>query len=356
MESEQSIQQMLTFLKEYQGRTLTYMEVCGSHTAAIAKSGIKSLISPKIKLVSGPGCPVCVTPSAYIDRLILLAKQKGTCVVTFGDLIRVPGSKQSLGQAKADGAQVKMVYAPADLIPMAQEHPRITYIFAAVGFETTTPVYTLLLEQIEALQLPNVKLLTALKTMPEVIGWLCEHHAGVDGFLAPGHVSVITGSDAFRPLATRYGLPFVVAGFTSEELIRAIYLLVKLSEKVDADPKPCQVVNAYPSAVTAKGNVMAQNLIHKYFDTCDAVWRGMGLIKNSGRVLKEEYQRYDAGSVSLSEDHKINEACKCGQILTGECAPKDCPLYKKVCSPSSPQGACMVSSEGSCYQSIINEQ
>ena len=344
------IEEICTYLKKYDGRPLTFMEVCGSHTAAIAKYGIKDLLSDQIRLISGPGCPVCVTPSAYIDRLIVLAKEPDTCVVTFGDLLRVPGSEQSLNEAKGEGAKTAMVYSPMEMLSLAREHPNVTYVFAAVGFETTAPVYTLLLEEAEREQIGNIRLLTALKTMPKAIEWLLCNGAGLDGFLAPGHVCAITGSSYFEGLAERYQIPFAVSGFEDTELVTAIYGLVRMAEQ-----KKAEVKNFYPSVVEREGNAIALEKMRKYFISCDTVWRGMGKIKASGLCLREEYQKYDAGSLGLTGDKKRNEGCCCGKILMGQMEPKDCPLFGKVCTPGKPQGACMVSYEGSCYQSFLNK-
>lgn len=342
-------QNKINYLKEYHGRPLTLMEVCGSHTAAIARSGIRELLSPKIRLISGPGCPVCVTPSAYVDKLIELAKQPNVCVVTFGDLIRVPGSQASLSQAKGEGADVEMVYSPMDTLKLAKEHPRQQYVFAAVGFETTAPVYALLLEQMQKQNIANISLLTALKTMPNAIRWLLANGAKLDGFLAPGHVCAVTGSQVFEPLAEEFQIPFAVAGFEDVLLIEGIYGLVKMAEKREA-----AVRNFYPSVVTREGNLTAKGKLDSYFMEADAVWRGMGKIERSGLVLKPEFRKYDAGSLELSEDRKINPACCCGSILMGNMEPEDCPLFGTVCKPEHPQGACMVSYEGSCYQYYLN--
>lgn len=344
-----NVEEICTYLKEYDGRPLTFMEVCGSHTAAIAKYGIKGLLSEKIRLISGPGCPVCVTPSAYIDRLISLAKEPDTCVVTFGDLLRVPGSVQSLNEAKGEGARTVMVYSPMDVIKLAKEHPDITYIFAAVGFETTAPVYTLLMEEAGAAQLSNIRLLTALKTMPKAIAWLLDEGAKLDGFLAPGHVCAITGSSYFAGLAERYQIPFAVSGFGDVELLAAIYGLVRMAERGEN-----RVKNFYPSVVEENGNPIAVEKMKTYFMPCDAVWRGMGMIADSGLCLREEYQKYDAGSLGLTVDKKRNAGCCCGKILMGRMEPEDCPLFGKGCTPGNPQGACMVSYEGSCNQHFVN--
>lgn len=341
------IEKIKSYLKTYDGEPITIMEVCGSHTASIAKNGIRSMLSPSIRLVSGPGCPVCVTPTAYIDKLISLACDDGYTVATFGDLIRVPGSEKSLAQVKGEGADIVMVYTPFDVLPLAKAQPQKQFVFAAVGFETTAPVYALFIEQLLAERISNVKLLTALKTMPPVIEWLCENDAPVDAFLAPGHVCVVTGSGVFSEAAKRYKKPFGVSGFLAEEILQALYGIVKMREHA-----VYEVRNFYPSVVSETGNGKAQEMVNRYFTPCDATWRGIGEITDSGRCLRNEYFAYDAGSSGLTEDHKKNTACRCDQVLLGKISPQDCPLFRKVCSPLNPQGACMVSSEGACFSAL----
>ena len=220
--------EVVDFLRKYDGRPVRLMEVCGSHTHAIAKHGIRDILSPKIELLSGPGCPVCVTPTAYIDKLIELSLEPDTTVATFGDLLRVPGSKESLNEAKGRGASVEMVYSPMDVLGLAKANPDKKYVFAAVGFETTAPVYTLLLDNVIAQKLDNIRILTALKTMPGAISYLCDNGAAIDGFIAPGHVSAVTGADYFNNLADKYHIPFAVSGFGAKELVIAIYGLVQM--------------------------------------------------------------------------------------------------------------------------------
>lgn len=343
-------EQILQFLSSYDGPEMNIMEVCGSHTAAIAKNGIPGLLSDKIHLISGPGCPVCVTPSSYIDKLIDLALNENVCIVTFGDLMRVPGSSKSLRMAKGEGARVEMVYSPMDVLAMAEKEPETEFVFAAVGFETTTPVYAMLMQALTGdPRYKNVRLLTALKTMPEAIDFLCANGAPINGFLAPGHVSVVTGSGIFEPLAETYHLPFGVSGFEGKEILLALYAIVKMRGQG-------KVVNCYPSVVSREGNVEAQKLVDKYFEPADAVWRGMGSIAGSGRVLRPEYAMFDAGSRDLTEDKKKNQACRCDQVLMGKIRPTDCPLFGKVCTPMSPQGACMVSTEGNCFSWYTNHR
>lgn len=341
-------------LIEYDGPVLNLMEVCGSHTAAVSKYGIRSLLSDKIHLISGPGCPVCVTPSAYIDRLIELALQPDCMVVTFGDMMRVPGSHESLNMARSRGAKVKMVYSPMDILPLAQKEPEKQFIFAAVGFETTAPVYALLLEEIEQRGIENIRILTALKTMPAVIDSLLSDNrqaeCAIHGFIAPGHVCAVTGSDIFKPIADKFKIPFSVSGFSGEELLRAIYGLLCMCRE-----NRYGVENYYKSAVDCAGNKIAYEKVNKYFEICDCTWRGIGSVKGSGLALKDEYSIYDAGSRGLNEDIRFNHACKCGDILTGKAMPKDCPLFGKVCTPNTPKGACMVSLEGCCYHHYRNQ-
>lgn len=343
-----NINDVIKALKEYDGEEITLMEVCGTHTASIGENAIPSLISDKIHLISGPGCPVCVTVSDYVDKLIELALD-GNVIVTFGDMIRVPGSKKALKDIKFEGADIRMVYSPMETIALAKAEPDKNFVFAAVGFETTTPIYALLLDEIIKQGIENIRLLTALKTMPNVIAALCEKESKIDGFLAPGHVAVITGSNAFVPLAEKYNLPFAVSGFEAEEILASIYALVKLRGQG-------KVINLYKSAVSSERNEKAFEIVHKYFKEYDAPWRGLGVIKGSGMVLKNEYSKYDAGSRELTNDYSYQKGCSCGEIISGLKKPSDCPLYGKICTPENPKGACMVSNEGSCFNYITNNR
>ena len=336
------------YLREYDGDAKVIMEVCGTHTASISENGIPAMLSDKIKLISGPGCPVCVTVASYIDRLIELSLEENTTVVTFGDMLRVKGSEKSLSEAMADGASVKMVYSPFEILDMAEENETILYVFAAVGFETTTPVYALITDELLKRDTKNVKLLTALKTMPEAIRTVANGDTKITGFLAPGHVSTITGHKLFENMAMELNIPFVTAGFKGEELLAAIYALTKLDGG--------KSLNMYPSVVTYEGNKAAKEMVSKYFVACDAAWRGMGVIKNSGMRLRDEYKRFDAGSAMLTEDKMYNRGCACGEVICGKKNPNECPLYGKVCTPDNPQGACMVSTEGSCFHYYINRR
>lgn len=342
------INNVINYLKEYDGEDITLMEVCGTHTASISENAIQSIISDKIHLISGPGCPVCVTVSDYVDRLCELALS-GKVVVSFGDMLRVPGSKIALKDAKAMGADVRMVYSPMETISLAENETEKEFIFASVGFETTTPVYALLIDEIIQKGIKNIKLLTALKTMPNVIKALCDKPNDIDGFIAPGHVAVITGSEAFNELAEKYKLPFVISGFKAEEILASIYALVKLKGQG-------KVMNLYKSVVHSEKNEKASSLVNKYFEPYDASWRGLGQINASGMALRPEYAQYDAGSRELTNDVSYQKGCKCGEIITGMKKPCDCPLYKTVCTPENPKGACMVSNEGTCFNYYINDR
>ena len=343
-----NINDVIKALKEYNGEEITLMEVCGTHTASISENAIPSIISDKIHLISGPGCPVCVTVSDYVDKLIELALD-GNVIVTFGDMIRVPGSKKALKDIKFEGADIRMVYSPTETIELAKAEPNKNFVFAAVGFETTTPIYALLLDEIIKQKIQNIQLLTALKTMPNVIATLCENDNKIDGFIAPGHVAVITGSNEFVPLAEKYNLPFAVSGFEAEEILASIYALIKLRRQG-------KVINLYKSAVTSERNEKAFEIVHKYFEEYDAPWRGLGIIKGSGMALKNEFAKYDAGSRELTNDYSYQKGCLCGEIISGNKKPTDCPLYNKICTPENPKGACMVSTEGTCHNYITNNR
>jgi hydrogenase expression/formation protein HypD len=347
------VEQIIKELKEYDGPEIKIMEVCGTHTASIFKSGVRSLISPKIKLISGPGCPVCVTPAAYIDRCIDYSLKENHILVTFGDMMKVPGKKGSLSQVKGDGAKVELMYSPMEVVEKAKQNPGTTYVIAGVGFETTVPAYALTMEEAAGQGVRNIKLLTALKTVMPALEWICNNEDGIDGFLCPGHVSVIIGSAAYEELAERYGMPFTVAGFEPEHILAGIYDIVRqLKEKAEKDSTDLAmnttVHNLYKNAVKAEGNKKAQEIIARYFEPGSAMWRGLGMIPDSGLYLKSEYQFYDAGSKGLDQDIELPEACRCGDVIVGRINPNECPMFGEVCNPMSPYGPCMVSSEGAC--------
>ena len=329
------------YLKNYDGEPVTLMEVCGTHTGAIVENGIEAMLSDKIRLITGPGCPVCVTVASYIDKLCELALAPDTCVCSFGDMIRVPGKNGCLRDAEAKGGRILMVYSPLELLDLAEAEPQTTFVFAAVGFETTTPLYAVLLQEALDRGTYNIRLLCALKTMPAVIDKVLSASGEITGMIAPGHVSVITGSEIFKEPAEKFGIPFVVAGFEGKQLLAAIWALTRL--------KGCGVVkNLYPEAVKTTRNEDSYRLTEKFFEPSDAAWRGLGIIEDSGLKLKDEFARFDAGSQGLYEDF-VPKGCSCGEVIAGLKRPEECPLFGKVCTPLSPVGACMVSHEGSCF-------
>lgn len=347
-----NIDNVINYLKSYNNKDVKLMEICGTHTASIAENAIQSIISDKIHLISGPGCPVCVTVSSYVDRLCELALQDDNVIVTFGDMIRVPGRKYALKDIKSQGADIRMVYSPMQALDFARREPDKTFIFAAVGFETTTPIYALLIERAIKDKIDNIKLLTALKTMPAVVDRLCGTGADIDGFIAPGHVCAVTGAETFLPLAKKYNIPFAVSGFEAEEILSAIYALVKT---IDKGEELGTVMNFYKSVVRQERNEKAFDVVNKYFVPCPASWRGLGKIESSGIILRDEYSRFDAGSADLTADFSKSKGCMCGEIITGKKTPSECPLFKKVCTPENPMGACMVSGEGTCFNLFIND-
>ena len=335
------IQNVIDYLKAYDGPPIKLMEVCGTHTSSIFKNGIRSLISPKITLISGPGCPVCVTPTAYIDQCIRYAMKENHVLLTFGDMMKVPGTEGSLSDMKGKGAKVELMYSPFEAVEKAERHPDITWVVAAVGFETTAPSYALMMQQAVEKGIRNIRLVTALKTVIPALRWICENQMDIDGFICPGHVSVIIGSKPYEALAREYKKPFVIAGFEAEHILAVIYDLVRQIEKKEA-----KVKNLYTNAVHTAGNQKALDVLETYFEPGPAMWRGLGMIENSGLYLKDS--SYDGGSRGLVQDMKLTEGCRCGDVIVGRINPDQCPMFKTQCSPMNPFGPCMVSAEGAC--------
>ncbi len=328
-------------IEKYNGPKLRIMEVCGTHTHEIFRLGIRNILPDNMELISGPGCPVCVTPVGFIDEAVMLALEKGCTICTFGDLIRVPGTGMNLAGARAEGAEIQIVYTPLDAVTFAADNPEKQVVFLAVGFETTTPSVCLAVKKAREHGLLNFSVLTANKTMPNAYEAL---KGSADAFLYPGHVNAITGEADCRKLMEE-GVSGVIAGFTAKELLTALAVIIEKS----GEGKPF-FVNCYPRVVRPDGNPAGRKVMGEVMESCDSEWRGLGVIPDSGLKLRQEYREFDARiKYSLPEIHgKPNPACRCGDVLQGKCKPSDCALFGKVCTPQHPVGACMVSNEGSC--------
>lgn len=327
-------------IEEYDGAPIRIMEVCGTHTHENFRLGIRSLLPKNIRLIAGPGCPVCVTPASFIDEALYIAS-KGATVCSFGDLLRVPGGSGSLADARAKGMDIRVVYSPLDALNMAKRNPDTEVVFLSVGFETTTPISCLAVKKAEEEKVGNFSLLTANKTMPNAYPLLAD---SADAFLYPGHVSAITGTELYDKLA-KEGISGVVAGFTAPELLLALAVIIDRC----ASGRPF-AVNCYPRVVKKEGNPKARAAVEKIMEPCDAVWRGLGNIPGSGLKLREEYSAYDARvKFSVPKMAEPDPAgCRCGDVLRGEIEPNKCPLFGRGCTPEKPHGACMVSAEGAC--------
>jgi hydrogenase expression/formation protein HypD len=326
--------------------TLTLMEVCGTHTMAICQHGIRALLPEQIRLISGPGCPVCVTPVGYVDHAVALARRPATIIATFGDMMRVPGSSSSLSYEQAAGAAVKVVYSPLDAVALAEKYPDQTVVFLGVGFETTTPTIAGAVLTARRKGLSNFMVLCAHKTIPIPMAVLAaDPELQVDGYLCPAHVSAIIGAQAYRPLAEQHRVPCVITGFEPLDILQGVLMLARQITASEG-----RVETQYRRVVRPEGNVKAQRLLAEVFEPCDANWRGIGVIPGSGLRLRPAYAAFDAGlqlpvTVEPSREHA---GCRCGEILKGKLRPGDCPLFRSVCTPEEPVGACMVSSEGTC--------
>ncbi|HWR22080.1 MAG TPA: hydrogenase formation protein HypD [Feifaniaceae bacterium] len=337
------IGQIAERIRGYGGPPVKLMEVCGTHTQAVFRTGIRGMLPPSIQLLSGPGCPVCVTPAGYLDRAAELSKEPDTVLCTFGDMLRVPGNFGTLLEAKAAGGDVRMLYAPMTALDWAKAEPGREFVLTAVGFETTLPVYALLVQRMREDNVKNLRLLVCAKALLPALEWICENNPDIDGFIGPGHVSAILGSDAYLALCARRRIPLAVAGFSYEHILAAIYDLLEQHKNGTA-----QVRNLYPGTVTKEGNPSALALIGNCFIKTGSVWRGLGGIEGSAYALKEEYREYDAGAYDTVRDASPKTGCLCGRVIIGRAQPADCPHFRKACTPMTPLGPCMVTGEGAC--------
>ncbi len=327
------------------GRTATIMEVCGTHTQAVAAAGLRGMLPATVRLISGPGCPVCVTPVGYLDRALALASIPGITVATFGDLMRVPSSSSSLERGRAAGGSIEVVYSPRDALTLARRRPEHRLVFLAVGFETTAPTIAAALAEAEADGVPNFLILPGNKVMPPPMRALAgDPELEVDGFLLPGHVSVLTGWEVFRFLAEEHGVPGAVVGFGPADVLCGVLDLLEQLESGTA-----AVSNRYPRAVDAAGNRTAAELVARFFEPAPAVWRGFGEIPGSGLALRPRWAHRDASRIEVELPPPLEPpGCRCGEVLRGTVDPPGCPLYGAACTPEAPVGACMVSAEGTC--------
>jgi hydrogenase expression/formation protein HypD len=329
------------------GRPVQLMEVCGTHTMAAFRTGLRSLLPKEVSLLSGPGCPVCVTPTRYLDRAIAIAREPDTIVMTFGDMMRVPGTESSLDKTHATGADIRVVYSPLDAITAAQENPDKRVVFLGVGFETTMPTVAWTLKEAITKGISNYSILCTHKVVPPAMAALLSaDDTSIDGFMCPGHVSVIIGSAAYEPLCKDYHVPCVVAGFEAKDMAMSIMMLL---EQIVAGKAAVEV--EYSRSVTAEGNQSAQAVCSGVFEVCDAEWRGVGVIPGSGMRIRDEYSAHDAGVIFANlptPEPRDDPGCLCGEVLRGVKKPTECGKFGKSCTPASPVGACMVSSEGSC--------
>ena len=324
----------------------TIMEVCGTHTVAIARNGIRSLMPESIKLASGPGCPVCVTSNRDIDTVIALAREDNVTIATFGDMTRVPGSTSSLLKEQAAGRSIQIVYSPLDALKLAQDNPAREIVFVGVGFETTTPLVAMSIKRAKAMGLKNFSVFAAHKNMPGALEAIVnDPELKVDALILPGHVSTIIGMEPYRFLADSYGIAGVITGFEPVDVLQGIAMIMRQLHEGRHE-----IEIAYARGVMADGNPTALAAIDEVFDTCPTIWRGLGEIPGSGYRIRPEYAEFDAvlrfdPDIEPTQDPK---GCRCGDVLRGIMAPNECPLFRTVCSPENPVGPCMVSSEGSC--------
>ncbi len=338
---------LTTRLRAYSGPPVRVMEVCGTHTVAIARMGLRSLLPETVRLQSGPGCPVCVTPVDVFDAAIHLVRERGVVLATYGDALRVPGTHTTLAEVRARGGDVRVVYSAADALAIARNEPGREVVFFGLGFETTAPTvaHTILEASREGLR--NYSVLCAHKAIvPAMAALLEDPEVRIGAFLCPGHASMVLGAQAYRRVAEQYGVPCVVAGFEPGDVLIGLLRLLAQVERGEA-----RVENAYPRAVSWEGNPRALSLMNRVFEPVTARWRGLGELPGSGYGVREEFGSWDAGRRFLDGIRfpgRERPGCRCAQVLRGTLEPEECPLFGVGCTPDAPQGACMVSSEGAC--------
>lgn len=326
-------------------KPLTLMEVCGGHTMAVHRFGIRSLLPTTIELKSGPGCPVCVSSRRFIDHAVALARRPEVTLATYGDLVRVPGSSSSLERERANGADVRIVYSTLEALDIAATESDRTVVFLGIGFETTAPTSATAVVQAKQRNLTNFRLLSSHKVMPPAMTALIDEGVGIDGYICPGHVSVVTGSTIYEEIARKYRRGCVISGFEPLDILMSIQMLVR---QLETNQPGVEI--QYSRAVRPEGNRKAQDMIEEVFEPRDDWWRGLGSLPNSGLGIRQAYGAFDAEKTIEVEIEETRETpgCICGEILKGVKTPHDCKLFGKACTPANPVGTCMVSSEGSC--------
>jgi len=328
------------------GRAVKLMEVCGTHTVAIFRHGIRDLLPKEIKLLSGPGCPVCVTSIRDVDTIIEIARHHDTIVTTFGDMMRVPGNRQTLFQAKAEGGDIRIVYSPLDALKLAEKTPDRNVVFFATGFETTSPLVAGTLAEAESKGIRNFSIYSVHKTVPPALKALLNApEVQIDGFILPGHVSTVIGLKPYAFLAADYHKPSVVTGFDAMDILNGVLMLLR-----QIAGNRAAIENEYAKVVKEEGNPRAVALLYEFFEPEDAYWRGIGILPDSGLKLKEKYSHRNIMNIYRVSvpDGREPKACSCGDVLKGIKIPTDCALFGQACTPDKPVGACMVSTEGSC--------
>jgi hydrogenase expression/formation protein HypD len=330
---------------------VSLMEVCGTHTVAISRYGLRALLPDDLLLLSGPGCPVCVTPVAEIDRTIAAARRDDVILATFGDMMRVPGTESSLERERAGAADVRILYSPLEALEIARDNPDREVVFAGVGFETTSPTIAASVKEAKRRGITNFSVLPFFKTVPRALDMLAAMPGRpLDGFICPGHVSAIIGSDAYLPVARERNVPCVVVGFEPLDILAGIVMLLEQVRGVRERGEPARVETQYSRAVTPGGNAAALAVIDEVFTPCDAEWREIGTIQESGYEFGDSYRSFDTRERMELEvpPGRAASGCVCGEIMLGLKLPTDCPLFAGECTPREPVGPCMVSTEGSC--------
>lgn len=327
-------------------KPMRIMEVCGTHTMAIQRSGLPAVLPPEIELISGPGCPVCVTAASHINAMVDLAFQEKTQLVIFGDLFRVPGNNGSLADARAGGGKINIVYSPMDALIIARNNPLDEIIFIGIGFETTSPAIAATIIAARRRNIKNFSVFSTCKClMPALTALFADDTVEIDGLICPGHVSTIIGTEAYEVFRTKFHLPCVITGFETADLLLGLNMIS--SQIINKEAK---IENAYPRAVGTHGNKRALKIIDEIFEPVASNWRGLGNIDKSGLKIRSEYEEFDSETrfnIELKDEKEIN-GCRCGDILKGKLKPDQCHLFGQKCSPTNPVGPCMVSSEGSC--------